>query len=309
MLRYTLIRLVQAPIVLFLLVTITFFLIRFAPGGPFSGEKNLPPEVEAALEAKYQLDKPLPVQYFRFMGRLLHGDLGPSLKHKDRTVNEIIGSHLPTSMLLGGIAMSLALAMGLGAGIVAALRQNTAVDYSVMTVAVLGISLPTFVIGPLLQIFLAMRTQIFPVAQYHGLSSPSYLVLPAVTLALPFAARIARLMRAGMLDVLGQDFVRTARAKGLHEHTVVLRHALRGGILPVISYLGPAIAAITTGSLVVEKIFQIPGLGSEFVESALNRDYFLVIGTVIVYGLFIVLCNLIADLAYGILDPRVSYHD
>jgi oligopeptide transport system permease protein len=309
MLRYTVIRLFQAPIVLFLLVTISFFLIRFAPGGPFSGEKNLPPEVEAALEAKYHLDKPMPVQYFRFMGRLLHGDLGPSLKHKDRTVNEIIGAHLPTSMLLGGLAMSLALAMGLGAGIVAALRQNTAVDYSVMTVAVLGISLPTFVIGPLLQMFLAMRTQIFPVAQYHGLASPEYLVLPAVTLALPFAARIARLMRAGMLDVLGQDFVRTARAKGLHERTVVLRHALRGGILPVISYLGPAVAAITTGSLVVEKIFQIPGLGSEFVESALNRDYFLVIGTVIVYGLFIVLCNLIADLAYGILDPRVSYHD
>jgi oligopeptide transport system permease protein len=309
MLRYCVIRLLQAPIVLFLLVTITFFLIRFAPGGPFSGEKKLAPEVQAALEAKYHLDKPLAVQYTRFIGQLLQGDLGPSLKHKERTVNEIIGNHLPTSMLLGSLAISLALMLGLSAGIIAALRQNTALDYSVMTVAVLGISLPTFVIGPLLQMFLAMRAHLFPVAGYHGPGAPAFLVLPAITLALPFAARIARLMRAGMLDVLGQDFVRTARAKGLHEHTVVLRHALRGGILPVISYLGPAVAAITTGSLVVEKIFQIPGLGSEFVNSALNRDYFLVIGTVIVYGLFIVLCNLIADLAYGILDPRVSYHE
>ena len=309
MLRYCVIRLLQAPIVLFLLVTITFFLIRFAPGGPFSGEKKHSAEVQAALEAKYHLDKPLAAQYFRFIGQLLKGDLGPSLKHKERNVNEIIGNHLPTSMLLGSLAISLALMLGLSAGIIAALRQNTVLDYSVMTVAVLGISLPTFVIGPLLQMSLAMRAHIFPVAGYHGPSSPLYLVLPAVTLALPFAARIARLMRAGMLDVLGQDFVRTARAKGLHERTVVLRHALRGGILPVISYLGPAIAAITTGSLVVEKIFQIPGLGSEFVNSALNRDYFLVIGTVIVYGSFIVCCNLIADLAYGILDPRVSYNE
>lgn len=295
-------RLVYAPIVLFCLVTATFFLIRLAPGGPFSQERNLPPEVEDALNARFHLDDPLMVQYAQTMRGMLRGDFGPSMKHRERDVREIIGEHLPASMLLGGLAILLALWVGVTVGVVSALRVNSAVDYIGMGTAVLGISLPTFVFGPLLQLVFAMRLAWFPVAGY---GTARHLVLPAVTLALPFAARFARLTRAGMLEVLSQDFVRTARAKGLPERTVVLRHALRGALVPVVSFLGPAIAAITTGSLVVEKVFNIPGLGREFVESALNRDYTLVMGTTITYGTFIVLCNMLADITYTVIDPKV----
>lgn len=307
MLRYSVVRLVQAPVVLFVLITITFFLVRFAPGGPFSTERRLDPEIERALQAKYHLDKPLIQQYGIFLSNLLRGDFGPSFKHKNRTVNEIIAATLPHSLFLGVIALNLALLLGLTAGIIAALRHNSAVDFGTMTMAVIGISLPTFVIGPILQLLFAIHWRWFPLAGYDGLSSPMYMVLPACTLGLPFASRIARLTRAGMLDVLNQDFIRTARAKGLSETAVIFRHALSGGILPVVSYLGPAFTQIATGSLVVEKIFQIPGLGREFVEGALNRDYTLVMGTVIVYGLFVIVFNLLADIAYGFLDPRVRY--
>jgi oligopeptide transport system permease protein len=304
---YVLRRLLQTPIVLLVLITLAFFLVRFAPGGPFSTEGKRDPVVEAALRAKYRLDKPLWWQYGHYLWRLAHGDLGPSMKHKARTVNEIVGQALPISALLGAMAMLLALLIGIAAGIVSALRHNSVLDYGTMAAAVIGISLPTFVFGPLLQLVVAMYWHLLPLAGYRGLTQPAYLVLPAVTLALPFAARIARLMRAGMLDVLHQDFIRTARAKGLPESTVIFRHALRGGILPVVSFLGPAVATIMTGSLVVEQIFQIPGLGREFIEGALARDYTLVLGTVIVYGAALVICNLATDLLYGWLDPRVSY--
>ena len=307
MAKYVLSRIAQAPLILILLVTLSFFLIRLAPGGPFSSERRLDPEVERALEEKYRLDKPLLSQYFLFINDLLHGDLGPSFKHKDRTVNEIIGETLPKSLFLGALALIIALVAGISFGILSSLHHNSPLDYSFMILAVLGISLPTFIIGPLLQLMFSMKWELLPIAGYDGIYSPSYLVLPALTLALPFASRISRLMRAGMLEVLSQDFMMTAKAKGLSGPILIFRHALRGGILPVVSYLGPAFTSISTGSLVVEKIFQVPGLGREFIEAALNRDYTLVMGTVIVYGVLIIFFNLLADIAYGILDPRVRY--
>ena len=307
MLRYVVSRILQAPVVLFLLITLSFFLMRFAPGGPFSNERQLDPEIEQALSAKYNLDQPLVVQYVLFLKHLIKGDLGPSFKHKNQTVNEIIARTLPNSLVLGVVALTLALLIGIGAGIISSLHHNSIVDYGFMACAIVGISLPTFVIGPLLQLIFSIQRHWLPLAGYDGLHSPTYLILPSVTLALPFAARIARLMRAGMLEILNQDFILTARAKGLQRHVVIFRHALRGGILPVVSYLGPAFASIATGSLVVEKIFQLPGLGREFIEGALNRDYTLVMGTVIVYGVLIIAFNLLADIAYGILDPRVRY--
>ena len=307
MFRYVVNRLIQAPVILFLLITFSFFLMRFAPGGPFSNERRLDPEIEQALKAKYRLDQPLLNQYVLFFIDLLKGDLGPSFKHKNQTVNEIITRTLPNSLFLGTLALLLALLIGISAGIISSLHHNSILDYSVMTCAVIGISLPTFVIGPLLQLAFAIERDWLPLAGYEGVRSPSYIILPAATLALPFAARIARLMRAGMLEISNQDFILAARAKGLKEHVIVFRHMLRGGILPVISYLGPAFTSVATGSLVVEKIFQIPGLGREFIEGALNRDYTLVMGTVIVYGVLIILFNLLTDIAYGVLDPRVRY--
>lgn len=300
--QFLLKRLVAAPVVILLLVSATFFLIRAAPGGPFSAERDYPPEVEAALRQRYLLDRPLPVQYLSYLANLAKGDMGPSLRHRDRSVNQIIADHLPISILLGGLALFFACVVGVGAGLIAAINARTWLDYAAMGVCVLGISLPVFVVGPLLQAFLARRFTFLPVS---GVGTPQHLILPALALALPFAARFARLTRAGMLEVLTEDFIRTARAKGLRETTVILRHALRGGLLPVVSYLGPATASVTTGSLVVERIFAIPGLGREFVESALNRDYMLVMGTVVVYGTMIAMCNLLTDVTYALLDPRV----
>ncbi len=296
------IRILLAPIVLWLMISITFFLIRLAPGGPFSAERALPPEVEQALMERYHLDKPVLVQYGYYLGGLVKGDLGPSLKHQGRTVNDIVAEHLPVSFVLGCFALCVALVLGVSAGMISALKPRTPVDYVAMALAVLGISLPVFVIGPLLQMLFARSIKLFPVA---GTGDLWHMVLPAFALGLPFAARFARLTRAGMLEVMNQNFIRTARSKGLRESTVILRHALRGGVLPVVSFLGPAIASITTGSLVVEQIFSIPGLGREFIQSALNRDYTLVLGTVVVYGTMIIFCNMLTDLSYAILDPRV----
>lgn len=295
-------RLLVAPLVLLVLVSATFFLIRLAPGGPFSAERDFPPEVEAALNQRYHLDRPLHIQYLSYLGNLLKGDLGPSLKHRGRTVNQIVADHLPVSLVLGALGICLACTVGVAAGLVSALRPRTWIDYTAMGACVLGISLPVFVIGPILQTILARKLHWLPVS---GIGTPRHLILPALALALPFAARFARLTRAGMLEVLGEDFIRTARSKGLSDQAVLLKHAVRGGLLPVVSYLGPAIASVTTGSLVIERIFNIPGLGREFIESALSRDYTLVMGTVVVYGTMIVLCNLLADLVYMILDPRV----
>jgi oligopeptide transport system permease protein len=304
---YLLRRLLQAPLVLWILVTIAFFLMRLAPGRPFVGERELAPAVEQALNAKYGLDDPLPLQYLRFLGNLLSGDLGPSFANPGRSVNDILATYLPPSLLLGSLALGFALLLGLGAGILAAVRRGSWLDVGVMTGSMLGLSIPPFVVGPLLILFLAVGLGLLPTGGYGGWSQPQYLLLPALTLALPFAGRIARLCRAGMLEVLEQDFIRSARAKGLPEHVVVLKHALPGGLLPVLGFLGPAIAALLTGSVVVELIFQVPGIGREFVESALDRDYLVVMGTVIVYGSFLIVSNLLSDLGYALLDPRIRF--
>ena len=305
MIVFLLKRLILLPITLFFLITITFFLIRFTPGGPFSAERRLDPVVEKALRMKFHMDKPLVTQYFLYMKDLLKGDLGPSSKHKSTSVNEIIASTLPHSFLLGSLAIIIAVIVGCIAGVIAAARQNNCLDYVTMIIAVMGLSLPAFVIAPLFQLLFSMKLNWLPVAGYEGLDDLSYLVLPAITLSLPFAARIARLMRGGMLEVIHQDFIRTAYAKGLRERVVIIRHAFKGGLIPVLTFLGPAIAAVMTGTLVIERVFHIPGLGREFVEAALNRDYTLVSGTVIVYGTFLILCNLLSDLLCAWADPRV----
>ncbi len=305
---YLLKRLAQVPIVLWVLITISFFMMRLAPGGPFSGEKRMDPVIEQAIRAKYHLDESWPKQYARFMGELvLELDLGPSFKYKTQNVNQILAERAPVSAVLGISATLIALVLGLGAGVIAGIRQNSNFDYLSMTGAMIGLSVPVFVVGPLLQLAFCMTWNVFPVAGYEGWTGVTYLILPSLTLALPLAARIARLTRAGMLEVINQDYIRTAWAKGLSERVIVVRHALRGAMLPVVSFLGPAIAAMMTGSLVVEQIFGIPGIGMEFVKSALNRDYTLVMGTVILYGVLLVGANLIVDILYGILDPRIRY--
>jgi len=292
------------------LVTISFFMMRLADGGPFTGERAMHPETQAAIEARYGLDRPLHEQYLRFLGNVLQGDLGPSFVHKDLEVTAIIAQFLPVSLLLGGVAMLLALGCGIASGALAAARQNSFRDHSLMTLVMLGVSIPNFVVAPLLQWLFGIWLDWLPVAGWAGgWESLPFLVLPALTLAAPFAARIAGLTRAGMLEMIHQDFVRTAHAKGLHPLWVLFRHALPGALVPVLGFLGPAVASILTGSLVVEQIFAIPGLGREFVDAALNRDYTLVMGTVIIYGGILILANLLADLGLAVLDPRVRHGD
>ncbi|HEY6416588.1 MAG TPA: ABC transporter permease subunit [Acidimicrobiales bacterium] len=302
--RYLAGRLAGLPPILLVIVTVSFFVMRIAPGGPFDLERTLPEAVRANVEARYHLDEPLARQYLRYLGDVLRGDLGPSFRYPDRTVTELIGLGIPVSLTLGVCALLFALLLGGAAGIVAALRHNRLVDYLTMSLALGGVSIPNFVLGPLLILVFALWLRWLPVA---GWGSWRHLVLPAVTLGVLYTAYIARLSRAGMLEVLFQDFVRTARAKGLRESVVVLRHALPGAVLPVVSYLGPATAGALTGSVVVETIFGIPGIGRYFVQSALNRDYTMVLGTVIVFSGLLVVFNLIVDLLYAWLDPRVSY--
>ncbi len=278
-------------------------MVQAAPGDPFTGEKDVDPAIKAALNEKYHLDKPMLVQFAYYVGNVCVGDLGPSSKYKDKTVNQQINENIWVSIKLGCIALVIALAIGISFGIVSAINQNSWIDYSLMSVSLLGLSIPIFVIGPIIALLFGSY---FAFAGYVD-GEIRYLILPAVTLSLPFAARIARLSRAGMLEVIHQDFVRTARAKGLSEWRIIIVHVLRGGLVPIVGFLGPAIAAILTGSLVVERIFQIPGLGRDFVESALNRDINMVLGTVIIYGALIIFCNLVSDVLYGVLDPRVRY--
>ena len=298
-------RLMQAPFILLALITISFFLTRLAPGDPFSSEKDLSLETIQALNTHYHLDKPLVTQYFYYLKGVAVGDFGPSFKYADRSVGEIIKATLPKSILLGAIALALAIVVGSFAGIIAALRPGSSSDFFAMGIAVLGISMPTFVTGAILQLLFATKLQWLPVAGYEGPFEPKYLILPAITLALPFTARIARLMRSGMIEALQSDFIKTAKAKGLPLRIILFRHAIPMASISVVAYLGPAAAAIMTGSLVIEKIFQVPGLGREFVESALNRDYSLVMGTVIVYGAFLILFNLLSDMLQLAIDPRL----
>lgn len=292
---------------LLMLVTIAFFLIRVAPGGPFDTEKPLPQEIRANLDAKYHLDEPLLQQYFRYMGQIVMLDFGPSYQYKDWTVNELIARGFPVSLAIGGTAMLLAFVVGTLIGVIAALRQNSAVDYSIMGMAMMGISIPNFVIAPLLILFLAVYAGWLPAGGWEW--SFRHMLLPVITLALPVIAYIARLTRGSMIEVLHSNYIRTARAKGLPEHIVLGRHAVKPALLPVISYMGPATAGLITGSVVIERIYSIPGLGSYFVQGALNRDYTLVMGVVIFYGVIIILMNFIVDMFYAWLNPKIRFDE
>jgi oligopeptide transport system permease protein len=304
MAKFILRRLLEMIPVLFLVATATFFMIRLAPGGPFSRERNVPPEVLRNLEKHYGLDQPLWKQYTSYLGHLLQGDLGPSFKYPTRTVNELIADSFPVSLELGSIGLLIALVLGIPAGVFAALRPNTRQDFLTMGVAMTGICLPNFVIGPLLVLAFAIKLEMFNASGWFVWQDR---FLPALTLGLAFAARIARLTRGGMLEVLNQDYIRTARAKGLSESAVVLRHALKLGLMPVIAYLGPAIAGLLTGSFVVETIFQIPGLGRFFVTAAFNRDYTMVLGTVLFYAALILVMNFLVDLLQIYLNPKLKH--
>lgn len=306
MLKYSLKRLLAAIPTLLILMTMAFFMMRAAPGGPFDTEKTLPAEIQANLDKKYHLDEPLIQQYGRYLLDLVQGDFGPSFQYKDYTVNELIATGFPVSLRLGGIAVLLAFFIGSGIGIMAALRQNTATDYTLMAGAMTGISIPNFVFAPLLILIFAVYLQWLPAGGWNG-GAFKNTILPIIGLALPQIAYISRLMRGSMIEVLRGNAIRTARAKGLPEHIVILRHALKPALLPVISFLGPATAAILTGSVVIEQIFGIPGLGRYFVQGALNRDYTLVMGVVVFYGVLIILFNFIVDLLYAALDPRIRY--
>ncbi|MDR5859079.1 oligopeptide ABC transporter permease OppB [Halomonas eurihalina] len=308
MLSYTLKRLLQAIPTMLIVITISFFLMRIAPGGPFDGERALPPEIEANLMAAYHLDEPLPMQYLRYMGNLLQGDFGPSFKYKDFSVTELIMQGFPVSLEIGGLAILLALLLGLPLGVIAALKRNSTIDYLVMGTALAGIAIPNFVIAPILALVFGVLLAWLPAGGWNGGALPN-LVLPVIALSIQQIAYIARMMRASMIEVLGSHYIRTARAKGLAESQVIWRHALRPALLPVTSYLGPAVAGIITGSVVIEQIFGIPGIGRYFVQGALNRDYTLVMGTVVFYGALIVLMNLIVDLLYSALDPQIRHDD
>jgi oligopeptide transport system permease protein len=285
-------------------IVLAFLMVHAAPGGPFDDERALPADVAANIEAAYHLDEPLAKQLGRYMSGLLRGDLGPSYRYRDYTVAELIGTGFPLSLQIGALAMLLALLVGIGSGTIAALRQDSLLDRIVMSFAMTGISIPVFVVAPVLVLLLAVKLHWVP-AGWSGSPGMAKYVLPVITLALPQIAYIARLTRASMIDVLGRDFIRTARAQGLGTRTIIRVHALKPAMMPVLSYMGPAIAAVLTGSVVVEEVFGIPGLGQFFVRGALNRDYTLVLGIVIFYATLVIVFNLIVDILYGFIDPRV----
>ena len=306
MLSYTLRRLLGAIPTLLILICLAFFLIRAAPGGPFDRERALLPEIEANLLAAYHLDEPLYQQFGRYVWGLLHFDFGPSFQYRDYTVTELITAGFPVSLTLGLSAIVVALLVGVTAGCIAALRQNSRVDHAVMAAAMTGISIPNFVMAPLLVLLFAVTLRWLP-AGGLGDGGVRNLVLPVTSLALPQIAYLSRLTRGSMIEVLRSNFVRTARAQGLPAWQIIVRHALKPALLPVVSYLGPATAAVITGSVVIEQIFGVPGLGRYFVAGALNRDYTLVMGVVVFYGVLIVVFNFLVDLAYAWLDPKVRY--
>ncbi len=305
MLAYAFRRVAGAIPTLLVVITISFFMMRLAPGGPFDREKTLPPEIEANILKAYNLDKPLHQQYITYLVNVLHGDFGPSYKYLDFTVTDLIVAGFPVSLKLGLTAIVLALLIGVTTGTIAALQQNSRFDYMVMGVAMIGIAIPNFVMAPLLALIFGVYLSVLPVAGWKNGALPN-MILPVVTLALPQIAYIARLTRGSMVETMNSNHIRTARAKGLAEKVVVIRHALKGGLLPVISYLGPATAQIITGSVVIESIFDVPGIGRYFVTGALNRDYPVVMGVVIFFAILIITLNLIVDLFYGFLDPRVK---
>ncbi|MCB1854045.1 MAG: ABC transporter permease subunit [Pseudomonadales bacterium] len=301
--RFIGIRLLQAIPVILVVITVTFFLVRMAPGGPFDSEKPVTREVKAALEAQYKLDLPLYQQYFSYLGDLAHGDLGPSFKYSGRSVNELIAAGFPVTAELGLYALLVALGIGCLAGIAAALRPNTPQDYIPMSAAMIGICMPSFLLGPLLVLVFGIYLDWLPVSGWGDI--PGDKILPSLTLGSAYAAYIARLSRAGMLEVLNQDYIRTARAKGLPQWQVVLKHSLRGGMIPVVAFLGPAFAGLLAGSFVVETIFQIPGLGRFYVQAAFNRDYTMILGTTVFLSVLIVLFNLLSDILAAWMNPRL----
>ena len=304
MLAYAFRRALGALPTLFVLLTLAFFMIRLAPGGPFDTDRALPPEIEANLNKKYHLDEPLIQQYARYLGDVLTGDFGPSFQYRDQTVNQLIAEGFPVSLRLGLGAITLALIFGVLLGTAAALRQNGPTDYGVMLFAMLGISVPGYVLAPLMILAFAVGLGLLPAGGLGGWKS---YVMPVLALAAAHTAYIARLTRGSMIEVLRSNFLRTARAKGLPTAQVIFRHALPAAMVPVVSFLGPATAGIITGSVVIETIFGIPGLGRFFVLGALNRDYTLVMGVVLFYGMLIILFNFLVDLLYAWLDPRVKY--
>lgn len=303
MLRFIISRLLQAIPVIFIVITATFFLVRAAPGGPFDAEKVVLPEVKRALEAQYKLDLPLHEQYFAYLSDLAQGELGPSFKYPGRSVNEILFSGLPVTAELGFYALLIALIIGVTAGVLASLKPNTRQDYIPMSLAMIGICMPSFLLGPLLVLVFGIYLEWLPISGWGSI--PGDKILPSITLGAAYAAYVARLSRAGMLEILSQDYIRTARAKGLPEWQVVGKHALRGGLIPVIAFLGPAFAGLLAGSFVVETIFQIPGLGRFYVQAAFNRDYTMILGTTVFLSSLIVLFNLVSDVAAAWLNPRL----
>ena len=303
MLKFLLSRIAQAVPVLLVVVTATFFIVHAAPGGPFSADKAVPPEVIEALEAQYKLDQPVWRQYISYLGDILSGDFGPSFKYPGRSVNELIMAGIPITAELAFYAMLVALGIGILSGVGAAMRPNTLQDYAPMTLAMIGICMPSFLLGPLLVLVFGLELEMVPVSGWGDI--PGDKILPSITLGTGYAAYIARLSRGGMLEILSQDFIRTARAKGLSESTVIIKHALKGGLIPVIAFLGPAFAGLLAGSFVVETIFQIPGIGRFYVQAAFNRDYTLILGMTIFLSTLIIIFNLISDLISIWLNPKL----
>lgn len=301
-------RLLAAIPTMLAIITVVFFMMRAAPGNPYSAERMLTPAVEANLKASMGLDKPIHEQYFDYLGKVVQGDLGPSMVFYDKTVSELLGEGLPVSLTIGLLSITIAMFFGVLLGVLAAMRQNSVADYSVMSLAMVGISIPTFVTGPLLAMVFGVYLNWFAAGGLNlGKMEFRNLFLPVLTLSLPQIAIISRLMRASMIEVLRSNFIRTARAKGISETRILLRHATPAAILPVVSYLGPAIVGVITGSVVIETVFTLPGVGASFIEGAMTRDYTRVMGAVILYGGLIIVLNLIADILYAILDPRVRY--
>jgi oligopeptide transport system permease protein len=296
-------RLLYMILSLWMIVTATFFFMRIAPGNPFASEKKLPPEIEANLNAHFGLDKPWYAQYWEYLVRIVNWDFGPSFKYKSQTVNDLINEGFPVSFLLGMEAIFIAVAIGVILGIVAALKHNRWPDYTAMIVAVLGISVPSFIMASFLQYFLAIKMGIFPVARWESFM---HSVLPAVALASTPMAFIARLTRSSMLEVLANDYIKTAKSKGLSRGVITVKHAIRNALLPVVTYMGPLTAGILTGSFVIERIFGIPGLGAHFVTSINNRDYTVIMGVTVFYSILLLLSILLVDIAYGIIDPRIK---
>ena len=303
MLRYALLRILGAIPTVLLVVAIAFLMVHAAPGGPFDSERLLPPQIEQNIQRAYHLDESLPEQFVRYVSGLWRGDLGPSFRYRDYSVTELIGSALPLSMWLGALAMIVAIVAGVAAGLLAALKKNTLIDRLVSGVAMIGISVPIFVIAPLMVLIFAVSLNWLPASWTGG--GPDRVLMPVIALALPQIAYIARLTRASMINVMSSDFVRTARAQGLSTLSIIRYHALKPALLPLLSYMGPAIAGVLTGSVVVEQVFGIPGVGSLFIREALNRDYTVVLGITVVYATIVIALNLIVDLLYGILDPRI----